>query len=150
MLERSVEYRDTCLFVAVPDVVADWTATLKRYETWHPIVRDYGYPRAIVLQDGAETHNVPWDECEAIFIGGSTEWKLSHHAASLTAEAKRRCLHAHMGRVNSYRRLAYADSIGCDTADGTFLKFAPDANLPRVLHWLDKLDSHRQRTLWTT
>ncbi len=45
-----------------------------------------------------------------------------------------------MGRVNSYRRLAYAQSIGCHSADGTYLKYGPDLNLPRLLRWLDLLN----------
>lgn len=28
-----------------------------------------------------------------------------------------------MGRVNSERRLRYAHTIGCDSADGTYIKF---------------------------
>jgi hypothetical protein len=31
-----------------------------------------------------------------------------------------------MGRVNSLKRLRYASAIGCDTADGTYVAFAPD------------------------
>jgi len=45
-----------------------------------------------------------------------------------------------MGRVNSYKRLALANSWGVDTADGTFLGFGPTQNLPRLCSWLDKLN----------
>lgn len=44
-----------------------------------------------------------------------------------------------MGRVNSGKRLKLADNWGCDTADGTFLAFGPDKNLPRLLAWLENL-----------
>lgn len=40
----------------------------------------------------------------------------------------------HMGR-----RLLYAASIGVASADGTYLAFALDKNLPRLLTWLDAL-----------
>lgn len=40
-----------------------------------------------------------------------------------------------MGRVNSERRYRYALAIGCDSADGTYLTFGPDQNLPDVLAW---------------
>lgn len=51
----------------------------------------------------------------------------------------------HMGRVNSERRLRYADAIGCDSADGTYLAFGPDVNLPDVLAWLRVVD---HPTMW--
>jgi hypothetical protein len=38
------------------------------------------------------------------------------------------------------RRLRYATSIGCHSADGTFLAFGPDRNLPRLLGWLTEID----------
>lgn len=56
--------------------------------------------------------------------------------ARLVAAAKRRGKHVHMGRVNSRRRWSYAEHIGCDSVDGTFLAFGPDANLPRLTGWI--------------
>jgi hypothetical protein len=76
-----------------------------------------------------------------------SEWKLGAAARALTAEAKARGKHVHMGRVNSLRRLRYADAIGCDSADGTFLAFGPDINLPPLLGWLRAVND--QQPLWT-
>jgi hypothetical protein len=45
----------------------------------------------------------------------------------------------HCGRVNSWKRLAYAESIGCTSADGTYLTFGPEINLPKLLGWHDRL-----------
>ncbi len=45
----------------------------------------------------------------------------------------------HCGRVNSLKRLRYAASIGCQSADGTFLAYGPDRNLPVLLGWLHTL-----------
>jgi hypothetical protein len=45
-----------------------------------------------------------------------------------------------MGRVNSFRRLRYAQAIGCDSADGTYIAFGPNQNLPNVLAWLDAIN----------
>ena len=42
--------------------------------------------------------------------------------------------------VNSLRRLRYAHSIGCRSADGTCLAFGPDLHLPRLLGWLADLN----------
>lgn len=46
-----------------------------------------------------------------------------------------------MGRVNSAKRLARAAEMGCDSADGTYLRFAPTANLVRLLGWLERLNN---------
>lgn len=105
-----------------------------------PVLRQVGYPAAYVLQDGQEHLPVPWEEIDAIFIGGSTAWKLGPHAARLVAQARARGKHCHMGRVNSLARLRYADAIGCHSADGTFLKHAGDREgVPRLLRWLDTI-----------
>ncbi|MFJ6136430.1 hypothetical protein [Kitasatospora sp. NPDC092286] len=53
----------------------------------------------------------------------------------------------HIGRVNSRRRLGIADWFGCASADGTYLTYGPDQNLPRLLRWLGDLD--HQPTLLT-
>lgn len=125
-----------CLFAVAPDVVADAAATIERSRPWLPKIRALGYPAAFVAQDGQEHLPVPWDEFDALFIGGSTEWKLGVHARRLVREAKARGKHVHMGRVNSAQRWRYAEAIGCDTADGTYLTFGPDTNLPKLLGWM--------------
>jgi len=131
-LER---HRDTpgCLWAVVPDVVADARATNTMWCRWLPAVHRHGYAAAYVLQDGCV--GIPLG-ARAVFVGGSTEWKLGRAARALVIEAKRLGLWAHMGRVNSLRRLRYAESIGCDSVDGTFVAFGPDHNLPKLLGWL--------------
>lgn len=130
-----------CLFATAPDVVGDAVGTLERSAPWLPAIRALGYPAALVAQDGLEDLEVPWDAFDVLFIGGSTEWKLGPAARTLVAEAKRQGKKIHMGRVNSERRYRYAQAIGCDTADGTYLTFGPDANLPSVLAW-SRLSQH--------
>lgn len=125
----------SCLFATAPDVVGDAKATLARSTPFLPRIRALGYPAALVAQDGLEDLTIPWDEFDVLFVGGSTEWKLGRHARAIVREAKRRGKHVHMGRVNSARRYRYAEAIGCDSADGTFLTFGPDVNLPRLLAW---------------
>lgn len=127
------------LFATVPDAVGDWNATLERWDAFPK--DDWQVPLAIVLQDGATVETVPWHEIGAVFVGGTTEWKLGAKAAAIVAEANARGVWAHMGRVNSHRRLRYADWIGCDSADGTYLVFGPDVNLPRLLRWLDDVNN---------
>lgn len=110
-----------CLFVVCPDVVADHAATLSMWHEWWGVVRDTtgGQPVAFVAQNGADVSNTPWDELDALFIGGDTAWKLGPQAAELVYQAKARGKWVHMGRVNSARRIRYALAIGCDSFDGT-------------------------------
>jgi hypothetical protein len=140
-LERHAHDTAQCMFATAPDVVGEAQATLDRSLPWMPKIRGLGYPAALVGQDGLENLTVPWDEFDAFFIGGSTEWKLGSAAADLAAEAKARGKWVHMGRVNSKKRYIYAESIGCDSADGTFLTFGPTVNLPRLMRWFDVPDA---------
>ncbi len=133
----------TCLFAVAPDVVGDAAATLERSAPVLPIIRSLGYRAALVAQDGLEALAIPWDTFDVLFIGGSTAWKLSPAAVELTREAKRRGKWVHVGRVNSYRRLRLFAEAGADSADGTFLAFGPDKNLPKVLRWLQRLETER-------
>lgn len=129
-----------CRFVVAPDVVADAAATLSLSAPMLPRIRALGFPAALVAQDGLEDLDVPWDDFDCLFIGGSTEWKIGPAARRLTAEAKARGKWVHMGRVNSRQRLLYAATIGCDSVDGTYLAFGPDRNLPTLLSWLRELE----------
>jgi hypothetical protein len=55
-----------------------------------------------------------------------------------------------MGRVNSLKQLRYARDIGCASADGTFITFAPDTNLRRCLDTLDEDPRCGGLSLWPT
>lgn len=101
--------------------------------------RELGYPAAFVTQDGCTDALVPWGEIDALFVGGSDRWKLSEASWALVAEANRRGLWTHVGRVNSFARLKACASAGARSADGTFLAFGPDTNWPRLTCWLDSL-----------
>jgi hypothetical protein len=124
-----------CLFAAAPDVVGDAAATLTRSAPFLPVIRAAGLPAALVAQDGLQDLPVPWDEFDALFVGGSTAWKLSAAAADLAEQARARGLWVHMGRVNSWRRWQVAEAFGCDSCDGTYLAYGPDLLLPDVLGW---------------
>lgn len=138
LVERQ-PYTASCLFATAPDVVGDAKATLERSRYVLPVIRALGFKAALVAQDGLERLTVPWETFDVLFIGGTTTWKLSEHAYGLVAEAKDRGLWAHQGRCNSLKRLRAAAISGYDSADGTFLKFGPDVNLPRVERWLAEL-----------
>lgn len=120
-----------CLFVACPDRVGDADATAELFERWSPAIRRRELPLGYVAQDGLIGDAVPWLVVDALFIGGTTEWKLGPEAADLVYEAKDRKKWVHMGRVNTWRRLEYAKSIGVDSIDGTSLSMYTNTYLPR-------------------
>ena len=128
------------LFATAPDVVFDWPATLKKSLPVVDTIRRLGYRAALVLQDGATLNSIPWGEFDVVFTGGSTRWKLSEDAYRLIAEAKSRGMWAHMGRVNSLRRLRAAKVAGYDSADGTYVRYNPVLNSQRVLNWATDLE----------
>lgn len=137
ILERQKEHRDRCLFATAPDVVGDAVETIKRSTPMLPRIRDAGYPAALVGQDGMEDLEVPWHLVDVLFVGGSTEWKMSEGAAGLIAEAHSLGKKVHCGRVNSGKRFKHFEDMGVESCDGTFLAFGPEVNLKRLLKWIN-------------
>jgi hypothetical protein len=137
--------RGGCLFVAAPDVVGDATATMALFERWHPILQrvwatvdeddvepgqPIHQPIALVAQDGLERLPVPWEEFQALFVGGSTQWKLGPHAADLIRHAKERGKWVHVGRVNTLRRIRWFMALEVDSIDGSGFARFTRARLP--------------------
>lgn len=145
-LEKNSHDAPTCKFATAPDVLGDHEKTLERSRPWLKRIRQLGYPAAFVAQDGATVDNVPWEEFDALFVGGSNEFKLGEEAKELIIEAQNREKWVHVGRVNSRRRyLAFASltarSDGEDpkaSCDGTYLVFGPSVNLPKLLSWIEE------------
>lgn len=130
--------RSRLLFAVAPDVFPDAEATLERSRPVMKELRAQGYPAAFVAQNDAEQTEIPWDEFDCLFIGGQDHWKLGAAARGLIARARQEGKWVHMGRVNSEYRLQYATQIGCDSADGTFLKYRNRAG-----------DGTRDLAMWT-
>lgn len=123
-----------CLFATAPDCLGNHVETVQLSTPLLPWLRAVGYSPAFVAQDGWDEATVPWALFDWLFIGGSTEFKLG---LGLTAarQAQRRGKNVHMGRVNSYKRFCIAADAGCVSVDGTFLKFGPKKNWPRLCSW---------------
>lgn len=137
---RRLQSHPGCMFLPAPDVWGNWQATLNLWRTGgRALVAETGVPVAIVLQDGATIGDIPWDECDAVFLGGSDAWRPK--AVPLLREAKRLGKHVHVGRVNTWRGLMFSHQVGADTVDGTHLVFAPRASLLRLNSWLSRLDA---------
>lgn len=129
--------RHTCLFANAPDVLGDAQATLRRSMPVLDRIRGMGFKGALVAQNGMV--DLPFADFDALFIGGTTEFKLSHQARDLTRRAKDAGKWVHMGRVNSALRLRTAAMWGCDSVDGNYLRFGPKVNAPKMLRWLNSL-----------
>lgn len=119
-----------CLFVAAPDVVGDAKETLTLAAKWIDRIRSWGMPVALVAQDGMERFALPWLDVDALFVGGSMDWKLSPAAGALMRQARQKGKWVHVGRIGSWtghdRMPARADSI-----DGTSFLYNAGRRLRR-------------------
>lgn len=138
-LEKHEPRRDLCRFVAVPDVVGSAQRTMECFQHWQP--RIIKWPLAFVCQDGQESLEIPWSNLAAVFIGGSTEWKMGKHAAAIVKASKVIGKWCHIGRINTPGRFEYFEELGADSCDGTGLsryshmreKIYREATEPRLL-----------------
>jgi hypothetical protein len=119
LLERERPNRAKCIFAALPDVVGDARRTGELFYYWYKRVA--GYPIAFVAQDGQESLPLPWHLIDAVFIGGSTNWKLSRYAEAVIRCAKWQSKWVHIGRVNSAERFKRFEELGVDSIDGSGL-----------------------------
>lgn len=128
-LEVLQEYKATCLFVTVPDIVGDFINTLARFLYYRPLIENY--PVAFVSQDGIMNYpdKIPWDAFDCLFVGGSDDHKRGREGGWIIAEAQKRGKWVHVGRINSpssILRFWMADSW-----DGTTTSFAP-SNIKQI------------------
>jgi hypothetical protein len=136
-----------CLFVTIPDVVADAAATLDLWPFWSAVVRSLGHSPAFVAQNGLEPHRVPWDECGCLFIGGDDAFKDGPLAKTLCGYAKTKGKWVHWGRVNGKRRYELALKSGADSIDGTGFSMYPDINIPKAEQWREQIAQQPELSL---
>jgi hypothetical protein len=117
LLDRHYADREQCLFVTVPDVVGSARRTLEVFEHWKP--RLAGWRLALACQDGQEHLPIPWSDIDAVFIGGTTNWKGSDHATHIIQAAKLLDKWVHVGRVNTPARFEHFKQLGADSCDGS-------------------------------
>lgn len=133
ILKREKPNRARCLYVALPDVVGSARRTLEAFYFWCDELN--GWPLALVCQDGIEDLPIPWRRLAAVFIGGSTEWKLSKAAKDVIKAAKLMGVHTHVGRINTVERWHAFESLRVDTCDGS--------GVSRFDWMLDNIQKHR-------
>ena len=105
-------------FVVIPDVVEDKAKTLEMSEYW--IQKLSGHRLLFVAQDGVSLSDLETFTKRGIgiFIGGSTDWKLSSikGIADLCRGYDVLC---HVGRVNTLKRLRKCVFDGAHSFDGS-------------------------------
>ena len=143
---------DHLLFAVAPDVPFDWTETLRLSRPWLHRIRRLGCPAALCAQEGMTLESIPWDEFDALFIGGADAFKEGPQVRAACREAKRQGKWVHMGRVNGLRRLRIALEFGVGSVDGTYLlheakKGRPEEAPCDVVGWLRQIHVDRRRKL---
>lgn len=154
-LAKIAEHPHKPQWVTCPDVVADAEGTERLFMVWHRVMLDLGIPIALVLQDGLEKRKwralLPsiWDKIAAVFVGGTTGFKMSDTAAAICRDAKDRGKRVHVGRVNTRRRIDYFAHLGCvDSIDGSsFSKFG-EVNIPKGVRWIDRAILREQKMMF--
>lgn len=101
------------VFVCLPDMVGDAVRTLDLFDAFDRQLN--GLPKALVLQDGIGRQRIPWDRIDAVFVGGTDNFKISKEAINACRTAKMLDKWVHVGRVNTPERVrnwvGLADSI---------------------------------------
>jgi len=127
-LRAMMDYRDTCLFLVVPDVLGDPWATLERWYYWRESLKATGFPLAYVGQDRQRSDKAPWDGINCYFVGGTDEWKDTAQSLALVTEARRRGKRVHVGRCNTRPRLEAFVKAWKLGGDGSMDGFTVDGN----------------------
>ena len=142
--------RHDCRFVTAPDVVGDSDATLKLWYKWAPKIVDAGQSPAFVAQDGQTVETMPWGRgMGAVFIGGTTRFKLGNESVRILHAANQRNVWTHMGRVNTFRRIMFAQTLGVDSIDGSKFSRWSETYLPQTLDFMEHLDRQKMIPLET-
>ena len=106
----------TPVFVCLPDIVGDARRTLDLFNVFKPLTS--GLPRALVLQDGIGDFEIPWNDIDAVFVGGTDAFKISNECINACRVAKMLNKWVHVGRVNTSSRVKNWLELG-DSLDGS-------------------------------
>lgn len=133
MLKKVKDSKFKPRWCAVPDVVMDPVGTLKRWHEFSPVVQEFGFPMAFVVQDGHKPKDVP-KSASVVFVGGSTQFKYQT-LKTWTDNFKR----VHVGRVNEIWRFEMLEDFGVESCDGSgwFRDTDEGRRIRQVKHWLN-------------
>lgn len=127
---------ENCLFFVAPDVVCNHDATLKLFHEWRDVIKGYGYPIAFVCQNGATIENVPFEQIDAVFIGGDNNYKYSGYVDAILHRAGWLGIHRHQGRLSSFKRFNWFEKH-CESFDSSGFSRWPDAMTGQHIKWIN-------------
>ncbi len=106
-------------WVVAPDIVGGGLRSLRMSESWIPRL-EWCRVTLLAVQDGIHPGDVRamLGPELGIFVGGTTEWKLSTLAAWGELARERSC-HLHVARVNTARRIHLCHDAGAHSFDGS-------------------------------
>lgn len=106
-------------WIVAPDIVAGGRASLDLSLSWLDRLVPIA-PVLLAVQDGMQTDDVRpiLGRRVGLFVGGSTDWKLST-LASWGALGRSVGCYVHVARVNSVRRIWRCQDAGAHSIDGT-------------------------------
>jgi len=108
-----------CKFIVLPDVVSNAKKTFEQFYEYKNKLKIVSNKCAFVIQDGINQDLMPsFDEFGCLFVGGSTEFKMSKKAFQLANLAKKNGIWVHVGRVNTPKRINKWFNF-CDSIDGS-------------------------------
>lgn len=99
------------MWAIVPDVPGNATATLERYAQF---AAEVPFPKAIAVQDGMTIEQVRDLGADVVCVGGTTDWKWATVEQWAAAFPR-----VHFLRCNRPEQLAYLESLGVESCDGT-------------------------------
>lgn len=110
---KAMEVNKQPEFVCSPDIVGDARRTLELFDIFYDQICPL--KTCLVLQDGIGQFSIDWNKVDAVFVGGSDQFKISQEAMAAAKTAKILCKWVHVGRVNTADRvknwIGVADSI---------------------------------------
>lgn len=130
-------------WIVLPDIVAGGLSSLELSLRWSNRCLSLCPLVLLAVQDGMTAADIsPFvGSSVGVFLGGSTEWKIST-MAQWGAFCRHRGIYYHVARVNSVKRMAMAVAAGADSVDGS--------SASRYAVTTTKLTyASRQTDLWT-
>ena len=127
-------------WVVAPDVVEGGVASLRLSLCWLAPLLVRTPHVLIAVQDGIEPSDLVSvvSRRVGIFLGGSTSWKLASMRQWGEFCAEQRC-YFHVGRVNTFKRVALAQYAGADSIDGSSAS-RYSINLPKLNNGIRQWD----------
>ena len=129
------DHGETADWIVLPDIVGGGAESLALSLSWVPEVSEHKRPLLLAVQDGmtvAQIEPLLSSVGVGLFLGGSTEWKLSTMRQWGTLARRAGCWY-HVARVNSQKRITLCQDAGATSFDGSSpTKFS--CTLPRLDH----------------